>query len=96
MNGYTTKCTVEIEYQSCLSTIHSGPASHKIERILKKEAGIKVYHSSENKLFPALCTHIRTAFLVNVVWFTLVKLVEISQYVLRNIRRIARKPSKIQ
>ena len=36
-----------------------------------------------------------TAFLVNVVWFTLVKLVEISQYVLRNTRRIARKPSKI-
>jgi hypothetical protein len=36
-----------------------------------------------------------TAFLVNVVLFTLVKLVEISQYVLRNTRRIARNPSKI-
>ena len=36
-----------------------------------------------------------TAFLINVVWFTLVKLVEISQYVLRNTRQIARKPSKI-
>ena len=33
------------------------PASHKIERILRNEAGIKVYHSSENKLFRALCTH---------------------------------------
>jgi hypothetical protein len=32
---------------------------------------------------------------LHVVWFTLVKLVEISQYVLRNIRRITRKPSKI-
>ena len=27
------------------------------ERILRNEAGIKVYHSSENKLFRALCTH---------------------------------------
>jgi hypothetical protein len=39
----------------CLPYI--GPASHKIERILRNEAGIKVYHSSENKLFRALCTH---------------------------------------
>ena len=31
-------------------------SSHKIERILK-EAGIQVYHSSEDKLFQSLCTH---------------------------------------
>ena len=95
----------KIEYQSSVCLPYIGLASHKIERILRNEAGIKVYHSSENKLFRALCTHkdsvnesqkpVFTAFLVNVVWFTLVKLVEISQYVLRNTRRIARKPSKI-
>jgi predicted GIY-YIG superfamily endonuclease len=34
-----------------------GPASHRIERILRNEAGIKVYHFSKNKLFQALCTH---------------------------------------
>jgi hypothetical protein len=71
----------------------------------KQNYYIKVYHSSENKLFRALCTHKDSvnesqkpgvsAFLVNVVWFTLVKLVEISQCVLRNTRRIARKLSKI-
>ena len=33
-----------------------GSASHKIERILK-EAGIQVYHSSDDKLFRSLCTH---------------------------------------
>ena len=31
--------------------------SHRIERILKNEAGIEVYYSSENTLFRALCTH---------------------------------------
>jgi hypothetical protein len=43
----------------------NGPASHKIERILKNEAGIKVYHSSENKLFRALCTHFFINFSVS-------------------------------
>ena len=47
----------KIEYQSSVCLPYIGPASHKIERILKNEAGIKVYHSSENKLFRALCTH---------------------------------------
>jgi hypothetical protein len=28
-----------------------------VERIFRNEAGIKVYHSSKNKLFRALCTH---------------------------------------
>ena len=44
------------EYQSSVSLPYIGSASHKIERILK-EAGIQLYHSSENKLFRALCTH---------------------------------------
>ena len=47
----------KIEYQSSVCLPYIGPASHKIERILRNEAGIKVYHSSENKLFQALCTH---------------------------------------
>ena len=47
----------KIEYQSSVCLPYIGPASHKIERILRNEAGIKVYHSSENKLFEALCTH---------------------------------------
>ena len=47
----------KIEYQSSVCLPYMGPASHKIERILRNEAGIKVYHSSENKLFRALCTH---------------------------------------
>ena len=95
----------KIEYQSSVCLPYIGPASHKIEIILRNEAGIKVYHSSKNKLFRALCTHEGNInesqkpgvyrILVNVVWFTLVKLVEISRYVLRNTRRIARKPSKI-
>jgi hypothetical protein len=95
----------KIEYQSSVCLPYIGPASHKIEIILRNEAGIKVYHSSKNKLFRALCTHKGNInesqkpgvyrILVNVVWFTLVKLVEISRYVLRNTRRIARKPSKI-
>ena len=46
-----------IEYQSSVCLPYIGPASHKIERILKNEAGMKVYHSSKNKLFRALCTH---------------------------------------
>jgi hypothetical protein len=95
----------KIEYQSSVCLPYIGPASHKIEIILRNEAGIKVYHSSKNKLFRALCTHKGNInesqkpgvyrILVNVVWFTLVKLVEISRYVLGNTRRIARKPSKI-
>ena len=44
-----------------------------------------------------LSAHIRnpvcTAFPVNVVWYILVKLAEISHYVLKNIRLTARKPS---
>ena len=47
----------KIEYQSSVYLPYIGPASHKIERVLRNEAGIKVYHSSENKLFRALCTH---------------------------------------
>jgi hypothetical protein len=47
----------KIEYQSSVCLPYIGPASHKIEIILRNEAGIKVYHSSENKLFRALCTH---------------------------------------
>jgi hypothetical protein len=46
----------KIEYQSSVCLPYIGPASHKIERILRNKAGIKVYHSSENKLFRALCT----------------------------------------
>ena len=34
-----------------------------------------------------------TAFLVNVIWFTWVRLAEISHYVLKNIRLIPRKPN---
>ena len=44
------------ENQSSVSLPYTGAASHKIERILK-EAGIHLYHSSENKLFRSLCTH---------------------------------------
>ena len=91
------------EYQSSVSLPYIGSASHKIERILK-EAGIQLYHSSENKLFRSLCTHkdialmnfrnpVCTAFHVNVVWYILVKLAEISHYVLKNIGLTARKPS---
>jgi hypothetical protein len=83
-----------------------GPASHKIERILRNEAGIKVYHSSENKLFRALCTHkynVNESQKPGVYRIPcecgLVYIGEtgrnLSVYVLRNTRRIARKPSKI-
>ena len=44
------------EYQSSDCLPYIGPASHKIERILK-EVGVQVYHSSQNKLFRSLCTH---------------------------------------
>ncbi len=44
------------EYQSSVCLPYIGPASHKIERILK-EVGVQVYHSSQNKLFRSLCTH---------------------------------------
>ena len=47
----------KIEYQSSICLPYIGPASHKIEIILRNEAGIKVYHSIENKLFRALCAH---------------------------------------
>jgi hypothetical protein len=68
MNGYarhfidnamktTQSMHQKIEYQSSVCLPYIGSASHKIERILGNEAGIKVYHSSENKLFRALCTH---------------------------------------
>jgi hypothetical protein len=67
MNGYprhfiynamkTPQSIQQIEYQSSVCLPYIGPASHEIERILRNEAGIKVYHSSENKLFRALCTH---------------------------------------
>ena len=67
MNGYPKKfidnamktrqqVREKTEYQSSVSLPYIGSASHKIERILK-EAGIQLYHSSENKLFRALCTH---------------------------------------
>ena len=74
------------EYQSSVSLPYIGSASHKIERILK-EAGIQVYHSSEDKLFRSLRTH------KDSVWYILAKLAGISHYVLRNIRLTARKPS---
>ena len=114
MNGYPKKfidnamktrrhVLEKTEYQSSVSLPYIGSALHKIERILK-EAGIQLYHSSENKLFRSLCIHKRialmnfrnpvcTAFHVNVVWYILVKLAEISHYVLKNIRPTARKPS---
>ena len=67
MNGYPKKfidnamktrqhVREKAEYQSSVSLPYIGSASHKIERILK-EAGIQLYHSSENKLFRSLCTH---------------------------------------
>ena len=99
MNGYPKKfidnavktrqhVREKTEYQSSVSLPYIGSASHKIERILK-EAGIQLYHSSENKLFRSLCTHkdsvnefqkpaVCTAFHVNVVWYILVKLAEIT------------------
>ena len=66
MNGYPKKfinnamktrqhVREKTEYQSSVSLPYIGSASHKIERILK-EAGIQLYHSSENKLFRSLCT----------------------------------------
>ena len=88
MNGYPKKfidnamktrrhVLEKTEYQCSVSLPYIGSALHKIERILK-EAGIQLYHSSENKLFRSLCIHIRialmnfrnpvcTAFHVNVV-----------------------------
>ena len=44
------------EYQSSVSLPYIGLASHKIERILK-EAGIQLYHSSENKLHVSTSLH---------------------------------------
>ena len=69
MNGYPEKfienamktrqhAQEKTEHQSSASVPQIGSASHKIERILK-EAGIRVYHSSADKLsldFIA-CTH---------------------------------------
>jgi hypothetical protein len=40
----------KIEYQSSVCLPYIGPA-------WRDEAGINVYHSSENKLFRAICTH---------------------------------------
>ena len=83
------------EYHSSVSLPYIGSASHKIERILKG-ADFQLYHSSENKLFRSLCTHkdsvnefqkpgvYRIPF--ECVWYILVKLAEISHYVLKNIR----------
>ena len=67
MNGYPKKfidnamktrqqVRKKTKYQSSVSLPYIGSASHKIERILK-EAGIQLYHSSENKLCRSLCTH---------------------------------------
>ena len=61
LNGYPKKFTEnamktqqyireKTEYRSSVSLPYIGSASHKAERILK-EAGIQVYHSSEDKLF---------------------------------------------
>jgi hypothetical protein len=69
MNGYPRHFTdnamqppqsvqQKIEYQYSVSLPYIGPASHKIERILKKKAGIKVYHSKTNCF--ELFAHIRT------------------------------------
>ena len=66
MNGYPKKfidnamktqqhVREKTEYQSSVSLPYIGSASHKIKRILG-EAGIQVYHSSEDKLFRSLCT----------------------------------------
>ena len=113
MNGYPKKFTdnamktrqqvwEKTEYQSSVSLPYIGSASHKIERILK-EAGIQLYHSSENKLFLSLCTHkdIVNEFQKLGVYHipcerSLVyigELPEISHYVLKHIRLTARKPS---
>ena len=70
MNGYPKKFidnamktrqhvrekTEYVREKTSVSLSYIGSASHKIERILK-EAGIQLYHSSENKLFRSLCTH---------------------------------------
>ena len=112
MNGYPKKFTdnamktrqhvrEKTEYQSSVSLPYIGSASHKIERILK-EAGIQLYHSSENKLFRSLCTHkdsvnefqkpgvYRIPCECGLVYICETK---ISHYVLKNIRLTARKPS---
>ena len=67
MNGYPKKFTdnamktqqhvqEKTRHQSSVSLPYIGSASHKIEKILK-EAGIQVYHSSEDKLFRSLSRH---------------------------------------
>ena len=90
------------EYQSSVCLPYIGPASHKIERILK-EVGVQVYHSSQNKLFRSLCTHKDSVdelqkpgvYLIpcECGLIYMVKLAEISQNVLENITLIARKLS---
>ena len=93
----------KIEYQSSVSLPYIGSTSHKIERI-EKEAGIQSYYSSENKLFRSLSTHkdsvneFQKAGVYRIpcecgLVYILVKLAEISHYVLKNIRLTARKPS---
>ena len=91
-----SKITGKLSFQVFLE--FTGSPSDKIERILK-ETGMQVYHSSEDKFFRSLCTPLMnfrnpkgTAFHVNVVCYTMVKLAQISHYVLKNIRQIARKP----
>ena len=73
-----------------------------MERI-SEEVGIQEYHSNDDDKCFDLFVHtsiielmnfrnlVCTAFLVNVVWFTSVRLAEISHYVLKNIGLIARK-----
>ena len=106
MNGYPKKfidnamktrqqVREKTEYQSSVSLPYIlVQNSHKIERTLK-EAGIQLYHSSENKLFRSPCTHkdnvneflkpgvYRIPCECAVVWYILVKMAEISHYVLR-------------
>ena len=91
------------KYRSSVSLPYIGSASHKIKRILK-EAGIQLYHSSENKLFRSLCTrkHSVNEFQKPGVYRIpcecgLVYIGEtgrnLSLHVLKNIRLTARKPN---
>ena len=45
----------KIEYQSSVCLPYIGPASHKIERILRNEAGIKVYKDNVNEYQKPWC-----------------------------------------
>ena len=80
------------EYQSSVSLPYIGSASHKIERIFKEAFNYTIlvktncFDLSAHKRIAL--TNFRnpvcTAFHVNVVWYILVKLAEISHYVLKN------------